>query len=87
LVLSDTGSWLRIGFDIDKGVFYLEDHLLRRNEVSISYSASLDYISFGVSQTATERKFYVKSFSMGTVGSSVQPFESVGPFTNMRLYP
>jgi predicted phage tail protein len=86
LTLNGPGGYLMVGYDAHKGVFYLDDQLGNRNEVTVEFK-SIDYLTFGIVQNATTRKLFVYSFSTNAVGDSEMTIGPVGSFTAAFLYP
>jgi len=86
LVWSGGSGALSLGYDPDVGFYYLEDHLGNRVGLTLARIAG-DIVTFGVSQSATERALHAASWKTGDVVFANQPLAPVGAFDQLRLYP
>jgi hypothetical protein len=86
MTLKGPGGYLMVGYDANKGVFYLQDQLGNRNEVALEFKTT-DYLAFGIVQNATTRKLFVYSFSADASGDSEMAYAPLGNFTAAFLYP
>lgn len=86
LTLKGAGGSLIVGYDANKGVFYLQDQSGQRNEASVEFR-STDWLTLGIVQTPTARKLYVYSFCTNAAGSSEEAYGPIGSFTAAFLYP
>lgn len=78
--------WMMVGYDKAKKVFYIQDHLGRRNEANLNIR-SKDFIKIGIAQNSIKRKLFAESFATNTVVSSEQDYGPVGIFTAVFCYP
>lgn len=85
MTLNGPDSFLMVGYDTTKGVFYLEDQLGNRNETAVEFKVP-DYLTFGIVQNATTRKLFIYSFSVDAVGDSEMAYGPIGNFTAAFLY-
>ena len=85
MTLVGGGANLKVGYDLSSATFYLDDGV-HRNSLTLNFSGS-DYLTFGIVQTATQRKLFAKSYITGDSAQSVQNFAPVGSFTSLKLYP
>lgn len=84
--LTGPGGLLKVGYDPAVAKFYLADGQGNRNEVSLDFRTQ-DFVTFGLVQTATQRRFMVKSFSTGDAQQATQAFGPVGTISHLALYP
>jgi len=85
-VWSGGSGVLSLGYDPGVGIHYLEDHLGNRVGLTLARIAG-DIVTFGVSQSATERSLHAASWKTGDVVSANQPLAPLGAFDQLRLYP
>ena len=85
-VWSGGGGVLSLGYDPGVGLYYLEDHLGNRLGLTLARIAG-DVVTFGVSQSATDRSLHAASWKTGDVASASQPLAALGAFEQLRLYP
>lgn len=76
---------LRIGYDINKQLFYLQDNLGRRNEIEVAFRLN-DFVKLGIVQTATTRKLMGYSFSTGMSNVSQKNYSPIGTITKIYGY-
>ena len=86
LVWSGGSGALSLGYDPNAGIYFLEDHLGSRVGLTLARIAG-DIVTFGVSQSATERALHAASWKTGDVASASQSFAPLGAFDELRLYP
>jgi len=85
-VWSGRSGVLSLGYDPGVGLYYLEDHLGNRVGLTLARIAG-DIVTFGVSQSATERALHAASWKTGDVASASQSLAPLGAFDELRLYP
>ncbi len=86
LVWSGGSGALSLGYDPNAGIYFLEDHLGSRVGLTLARIAG-DIVTFGVSQSATERALHAASWKTGDVASASQSLAPLGAFDELRLYP
>ena len=86
LVWSGGSGALSLGYDPNAGLYYLEDHLGNRVGLTLARLKG-DIVTFGVSQSATQRALHAASWKTGDVVSANQPLAPLGAFDQLRLYP
>ena len=86
LVWSGGSGALSLGYDPNAGIYFLEDHLGSRVGLTLARIAG-DIVTFGVSQSATERALHAASWKTGDVASASQSLAPLGTFDELRLYP
>jgi len=77
---------LSLGYDPDSNLYYLEDHLGNRFGLTLTRIAG-DIVTFGVSQSASERALHAASWKTGEIVSANAPLAPTGAFDQLRLYP
>jgi len=86
LVWSGGSGALSLGYDPNVGLYCLEDHLGNRVGLTLARLKG-DIVTFGVSQSATERSLHAASWKTGDVASASQSLAPLGAFDELRLYP
>jgi hypothetical protein len=86
MTISGSYGQLQIGYDNAASKFYLLDGQGNRNEVSLDHRTQ-DFITFGIVQTDTVRRFMVKSFSTDAVAVDERAFVPIGAMSRVALHP
>lgn len=79
------GISLRVRYSTAEQCFFLEDHLMRRNRIDYPLEVG-DKVLLAVSQTATERRFFLGRMDGASILQSVKACGPVGALTAARLY-
>jgi len=87
LTLVGSGGKLWVGYDTKTKRFYLKDSNNKFLEVECTTASQGDYVTIGICQTLTQRRFFVKSYSSNVAVSAEGDYAPLGNFTAIYLYP